>query len=315
MAVDILKERWTGKINEVTIGTGDKAIKIGGETTLPYLYFEGNIPNKPAVVLEVWDINPGEDWPELLRSAWGDVMDDPVAWAKKAQEFGADAVALRLISAHPDQKNASAEEVAKTAKAVADAIDIPLVVIGCGVEEKDGEILPVVADALSGKNCLIGCLTQENYKSIVAACIGAGHSVIASAPLDINLSKQLNILITEMNMPADRIVMDPLVGALGYGIEYAYSIMERARIGALSGDKMLAMPIISFVGQEAWKAKEAKDPDVPEWGDHATRAILWEVITCVAFLHAGSQIFIICHPESLKRFKQHIEEMSKPNTY
>lgn len=310
MAVDIIKERWNSKLNELTIGEN---LKVGGESTLPYLQFEGEIPNKPAVILEVLDINPSADWPENLVSAWGDVLGDPIAWAKKAVEFGADAVALTLMSAHPDQKNASGAEVAATAKAVAEAISVPLVILGCGVEEKDIEILPVVADALSGKNCLIGCLTPDNYKPIVAACIGGGHSVIASSPLDINLAKQLNILLTEMNLPADRIVIDPLVGALGYGIEYAYSIMERARTGALTGDKMLAMPIISFVGAEAWKAKEAKDASVEEWGDINTRAILWEVMTATSFLIAGSNMFILRHPESLKLFKAHIAEISKSN--
>ena len=308
--VDVIKERWSSKLNELTIG---ESLKIGGESTLPYLQFEGEIPNKPAVILEVLDVNPGEDWPEILTSAWGDVLSDPVAWAKKAVELGADAVALRLVSAHPDQKNASAADVAATAKAVADAISVPIVILGCGVEEKDQEILPEVASALEGKNALIGCLTPDNYKPIVAACIGAGHSVIASSPLDINLAKQLNILLTEMNLPAGRIVIDPLIGALGYGIEYAYSIMERARTGALTGDKMLAMPIISFVGQEAWKAKEAKDPDVAEWGNINTRAILWEVMTASAFLLAGSNMFVLRHPESLKLFKAHIEDISKSN--
>lgn len=310
MAVDIIKERWTSKLNELTIGQN---LKVGGESTLPYLQFEGEIPNKPAVILEVQDVNPSADWPENLVKAWGDVMNDPVAWAKKAEEFGADAVALTLMSAHPDRKNASGADVAATAKAVAEAINVPLVILGCGVEEKDMEILPAVAEALSGKNCLIGCLTPDNYKPIVAACIGGGHSVIASSPLDINLAKQLNILLTEMNLPAERIVIDPSVTALGYGIEYSYSIMERARTGALTGDKMLAMPIISIIGPEVWKAKEANAADVEGWGDLATRSILWEVMTAASFLQAGSNMFVMRHPESLKVFKAHVEEISKSN--
>lgn len=314
MAVNIVKERWTSKVAELTIGTGPNAVKVGGETTLPYLQFEGELPNKSLVALEVFDMAP-QDWPELLTSAFADVLNDPVAWAKKCVELGAGAVALRLMSAHPDWKNASGEEVAKTAKAVADAIDVPLIVIGCGVEEKDGEILPVVADALSGKACLIGCVTPENYKTITAAAIGAGHSLIASSPLDINLAKQLNILLNEMAMPLDRIAIDPLVGALGYGIEYAYSIMERARMGALTGDKMLAMPICSFVGQEAWKSKEAKDSDVAEWGPVHDRAILWEAVTASTFAVAGSSIMIMRHPEAMKLFYAWENEMMKSNAY
>lgn len=311
MAVNIIKERWTSKVSTLTIGG---SLKVGGESTLPFLQFEGEVPNKPIAVLEVFDQEPVE-WPELLKEAWAGVLNDPVAWAKKCVELGADAVALRLMSAHPDWSNASAEDVAKTAKAVADAISVPLIVLGTGVEEKDGEILPVICDALSGKNCLIGCVTPNNYKSITAAAIGGGHSLIASSPLDINLAKQLNILITEMAMPIERISSDPIVSALGYGIEYAYSIMERARIGALTGDKMLAVPITCFVGAEAWKTKEARDPDVPEWGPQADRAILWEVMTATSFAAAGGSIMVMRHPESVKRFKAYVEQLMVSNAY
>lgn len=314
MAVSIVKERWTSKVAELQIGEGPKAVKVGGESTLPYLQFEGEIPNGPVVALEVFDVEPAECSP-FVAEAFSGVMNDPVAWAKKCVEYGADMVTLRLVSAHPDNQNASPEEVAKTAKAVADAIEVPLIILGCGVDEKDQEILPVVADALTGKNCLVGCLTPDNYKPIVAACIGAGHSVIASSPLDINLAKQLNILLTEMNLPANRIVIDPNTGALGYGIEYAYSIMERARTGALTGDKMLAMPVVCFVGQEVWKVKEAKDDTVTEWGDLRTRAILWETMTATTLLGAGGSIFIMRHPDSMVAFKKHVAEISKSNAY
>jgi len=317
MAVSILKERWTSKVAELEIGTGDKAIKVGGESTLPYLKFEGDVPNKPVVALEVSDVAP-EELPELLAAPWAGVINDVVAWAKKAAEYGPDTVCLRLDSAHPDKGNRSAQEVAATAKAVADVVDLPLIILGCGVDEKDAEIMPAVAEAVAGKNCLLGCANPENYKQFVAAALGSGHSVIASSPLDINLAKQLNILMTEMNLPASRIVIDPLIGALGYGIEYAYSIMERARMGALTGDKMLAMPVICFVGQEAWKAKEAKDVESPEgqdWGKQEIRGILWEVVTSTAFLQAGGSIFVMKHPESMNKFRVHVEEISKGSSY
>ena len=312
MAVTIIKERWTSKVAEEAFGLA--GIKAGGESTLPFLQFEGEVPNRAVTALEVFDMEP-EDYPAMLKEAFAGVMNDPVAWAKKAVEYGADMVALRLMSAHPDWKGASADEVAATAKAVADAISVPLIVIGTGIEEKDGEILPVVAEKLEGKKALIGCVTANNYKSITAAANGYGHNLIASSPLDINLCKQLNILINEMGLPLDRIAFDPLVGALGYGIEYAYSIMERARIGALTGDKTLATPIVCFVGQEAWKAKEAKDPDVAEWGPQGDRAILWETTTATTFAIAGGNIFIMRHPESVKRFNAFIAEAMKSNAY
>ncbi|MCL2337718.1 MAG: acetyl-CoA decarbonylase/synthase complex subunit delta [Firmicutes bacterium] len=316
MAVTIAKEKWTSKVGEMELGAGPKAVKVGGETSLSFLHFEGEIPNRPVLALEVWDMEPTE-WPDMVKKPFEGVLADPVAWAKKSVEYGADVVALRFMSAHPDFKNAAPEECAATAKAVAEAVDVPLIIVGCGVEEKDAAVLEKVAEALNGKQCLIGCATEKNYKTITAAAMVNGHSVIASSPLDINLAKQLNILMTEMNLPANRIVIDPLVGALGYGIEYGYSIMERARMGALMGDKMLAMPVICFVGQEAWKAKEAKSPDEesPEWGAQAKRAILWEVITSTSFALAGGSIFILRHPESLKHINAHFNKMMESNAY
>ncbi len=316
MAVTIAKEKWTSKVSEMVLGTEPNTVKVGGESTLPFLHFEGEIPNRPITALEVWDLEP-TDWPDILKKPFEGVLNDPVAWAKKNVEYGADVVALRLMSAHPDYKNATPDECAATAKAVADAVNVPLIVIGCGVEDKDAEVLEKVGEALNGKNCLIGCATEKNYKTITATAMVNGHSIIASSPLDINLAKQLNILVTEMNLAANRIAIDPLVGALGYGIEYAYSIMERARLGALMGDKMLAMPVICFVGQEAWKAKEAKSPDDenPEWGAQERRAILWEVITATTFAQAGGSIFVLRHPESVKEVKKHIDKMMESNAY
>ncbi|NHM25485.1 acetyl-CoA decarbonylase/synthase complex subunit delta [Desulfofundulus sp. TPOSR] len=316
MAVTIAKERWTNKVAEVVLGTEPNIVKIGGESTLPFLHFEGEMPNRPAVALEVWDMEP-TGWPEVLASAYAGVLNDPVAWAKKCVEYGADLVCLTMVSAHPDNKNTSPEECAQVAKAVADAVNVPLIILGCGVEEKDAQVLEKVAEALSGRNFLLGCATQENYKTITAACMVHGHNIIASSPLDINLEKQLNILITEMNLAANRIVIDPSVGALGYGIEYAYSIMERTRIGALTGDKMMAMPVICLLGQEVWKTKEAKSTteEAPEWGNQERRAILWEVTTAVAFAQAGGSLFVMRHPESLKQFRAHIDKLMQSNAY
>lgn len=316
MPVNIVKEKWTSKVGEVVLGTEPNVVKVGGESTLPFLHFEGEIPHRPVLALEVWDMEP-TDWPEPVKEPFADVLSDPVAWAKKNVEYGADLVALRLVSANPDNKDTSGEQCAEIAKTVAEAVNVPLIILGCGSEEKDAEILPAVAEALSGKNFLLGPATENNYKTITAACMGHGHNIIAASPLDINLAKQLNILITEMNMSPNKIVIDPLVGALGYGIEYAYSIMERARLGALMGDKMLSMPVICTVGQEAWKTKEAKSPEeeTPEWGEQKKRAILWEVVTTVAFAQASGSIFVLRHPESVKQLKVHFEQLMKSNEY
>ncbi|MGO0123151.1 acetyl-CoA decarbonylase/synthase complex subunit delta [Desulfothermobacter acidiphilus] len=314
MSFVVAKERWRGKILEASLGTGPRQVKVGGESTLPFLHFEGEMPHPPVAALEIWDTAP-EEWPECLSCYYEGVLHDPAAWARRCVEYGADLVALRLYRTHPDRGNATPEEAAAVARAVAEAIEVPLIVLGCDVEEKDAAVLPEVANALKGKNCLLGLATQENYKTIVASCIANGHGVIATSPLDINLAKQLNILITEMNLEPERIVMDPSIGALGYGIEYAYSIIERMRTGALLGDKMLSMPVIMFVGQEAWKSKEAKTPDDPLWGEQKRRAILWEITTAIPLIHAGGHIAVLRHPEALREVKRHIELMMQPQQY
>jgi acetyl-CoA decarbonylase/synthase complex subunit delta len=316
MAVNIVKDSYKSKVVEITVGTEANAIKIGGDSTLPFLHFEGEMPNKQVLCLEVFDMVP-EGWPENLTAAYEGVMSDPVAWAKKCVEYGADMVALRLMSAHPDNSDTSPEDAAKTAKAVADAISVPMIVVGCGVEEKDAKVLEAVAEALAGKTCILGNATNENFKSITGACMVYGHSVVSQSPLDINLAKQMNILMTEMGLPNERIVMDPLSGAVGYGIEYAYSIMERARLGALMGDKMLGNPVIAYVGQETWKAKESKASaeEFPEWGEQAKRSILWEVVTACTLAQAGAAIFVLRHPESLKQLRVHFAKMMESNAY
>lgn len=313
MAITIAKERWIGRVAEVVLGSGPDAVKVGGESTLPFLYFEGEMPNRPVVALEVWDMEP-VDWPDILASAYAGVLRDPVAWAKKCVEYGADVVCLTLASAHPDNLNTSPEECARVARDVADGVNVPLIILGCGLEEKDARIMENVAAALNGRNFVLGCATPENYKAITAACMLYGHNIIASTPLDINLEKQLNILIMEMNLAANRIIIDPSVGALGYGIEYSYSIMERTRINALAGDKMLAMPTVCFVGQEVWKTREARSAagEMPEWGSQERRAVQWEVVTATSLAQAGGGLFVLRHPESLRQFRTYINNMMQP---
>jgi acetyl-CoA decarbonylase/synthase complex subunit delta len=312
MVIKMINDIWNGSIFEMVIGIGPNTVKAGGDCALPFLRGEDAQPVKPVTALEVWDVEPRE-WSDVLTGAFPGVLHDPAAWAKKCAQYGADLISLKLAGTHPDLGDASPEQAAAIAKEVAAAVEIPLIVTGCGIEEKDTLTLPVVARALSGRNVLIGSATANNYKDIAAACIEYGHNIIANSPLDINLAKQLNILISEMNLPLHRIAMDPLVGSLGYGIEYAYSIMERSRLGALNGDKMLSMPIICFAGQEAWKTKEANSPENMEWGDLKRRAVLWEAITASTLAQAGGSIFVLRHPESLKQFKVHIESMTALN--
>ena len=310
-SVDIPTEKWTGQVHQVTLGAGGrKQLTVGGETTLPYLKFDGDIPNKTAVAIEIQDIAPA-DWSPTLLSAWGDVVNDPATWAKKAVEYGAEAILLNLKSAHPDEGNTGAAEAKAAADKVLSAVDVPLIVIGPGVAEKDNEVLPAVSEAAKGQRIAMGNCEEKNYRTVVAVCIADGHIAIPNSPVDLNLAKQLNILLTDAGLPIDSILMDPTTGALGYGLEYTYSVMERLRLAGLGGDKMTAMPIINNVGADAWKQKEAKVAQgLPEaWGDMEQRGIMWEEQTAIALMQAGSDLLVLRHPQSVAKVKSAIDKL------
>jgi acetyl-CoA decarbonylase/synthase complex subunit delta len=311
MALVIPKETYSGKIYNVQIGSGAKAVTIGGGSALPFLGFEGSFPNKPAVALEVLDVAP-DDWPETLKKAVSGGSGSPAAWAKFCQAQGADVVALRLIGTHPDQQNKSPEEAAKTAAEVAGAIDIPLMILGSGHIEKDTQVLQAAAAATRGKNCAIGKAVEENYKTVAAAAMANDHKLIAMSQLDVNLAKQLNILLTQMGFDKERIIMDPMSSALGYGLEYTYSVMERIRLAALlQNDPMMQTPIVCDIGANVWKVKETMAPDaeVPEWGGLQDRALAWESVTASAMLTAGADMLIMRHPGALAKAKELIAEL------
>jgi acetyl-CoA decarbonylase/synthase complex subunit delta len=306
-----LIEKWQDKICEVVIGV-KRPIKIGGETGIYFIDGEDKCPNPPVVAMEVWDMEP-DTWPEALRSNYGKVLNDPGEWAKICvDKFSADLICLRLASTHPDLKNTSAEQAGKSLEKVMKAVSVPLIVIGSSSPEKDNEVMAHCADVAKGENCLFGITTQNNYKTLTAACLSAGHCIISEAPIDINIAKQLNILICDMQFPADKIVIHHATGALGYGLEYTYSIMERTRLAGLSGDKMLSMPMISFVGQETWRTKEAKtgDETAKEWGSSKDRGALWETATAVAYLNAGADILVMNHPKAVEETKKMIKELT-----
>jgi acetyl-CoA decarbonylase/synthase complex subunit delta len=311
MPIEIPKDKWPGSIKKVTIGataaqggTRARSITIGGQTTLPYLHFEAPTPNKPVIAIEIKSHKP-EDWSALLTEVWGEALDDPANWAKKAEESGADIIVLALTLAD------SPDDAVKIVKSVLGASGLPLIVWGPGQAEKDNELLVPVAEATKGEKLLLGICEDKNYRTIVATAMANGHLVEARTPMDVNLAKQLNILITDMGLPADRIVMDPTTGALGYGIEYGYSVMERLRLAALQGDAMTQLPMIVTPGFEAWKAKESKVGEgVPEsWGDWKSRAIHWETLTAMALVESGADVIVLRHPESMRRVKDAIGEL------
>ncbi|MDI7275132.1 MAG: acetyl-CoA decarbonylase/synthase complex subunit delta [Anaerolineae bacterium] len=317
VTVSVPKEKWTGSIREVTLGatsaeggTRSRKVTVGGETTLPFLHFEGQIPHPPVIAVEVQDRYP-EDWSPLLLEAWGDVLKSPTAWAEKAESLGADLIALSLKSASPDGGNTGADEARATVSGVLKATGLPLIVYGPGQAEKDNEVLVAAGEVAKGERVALGNCEDKNYRTIVAAALAHGHLVIARSPIDVNLSKQLNILISDMRLEMDRVLVDPTTGALGYGLEYTYSVMERLRLAALTGDSMTQQPMICTVGEEAWRAKEAKvNAGVPEaWGDWRERSVHWEVLTATALIEAGADIVVLRHPESIGFVRSTVERL------
>ncbi|MFA6011355.1 MAG: acetyl-CoA decarbonylase/synthase complex subunit delta [Desulfobacteraceae bacterium] len=310
MGFEMKKESYAGSIKEITIGKGAKAITVGGEACYPFYQFEGKMPNKPRIAMEVWDIEP-EDWPQAALAPFKDVVSDPAAWAKKCvAEFGAEMIVLQLKSTDPNDKDASPAEAAATVKKVLAAIDVPLIVWGCGNPVKDEEVLKVISQECEGSNLTLGPVEDKNHKGIGASAMGYGHTLISSSPIDVNLAKQVNILLENLGMKMDRIIVDPTTGGLGYGMEYTYSVMERLRMAALAqGDDKLQFPIINNLGNEIWKCKEAKltVEDAPLLGDPEKRGILLEAVGAVTYLISGSNILIMRHPESIKLVKAFID--------
>jgi acetyl-CoA decarbonylase/synthase complex subunit delta len=314
MAIPETKEAWAAAINRVTIGataeqggTRSRTVTVGGARCVPGLAFDGDLGEAPAVAVEVWDI-PADDWPAELAGQYGAALNSPADWARKAVEFGADLICLRLMGVHPDSGDRSAAQAAATVKEVLQAVGVPLIVWGCGVAEKDNQVLPSCTAAARGENCLFGTITEKNYRTLVAACLADGHKLIGESPLDINMAKQVNILAQDAGYPLTDLVIYPTTGALGYGFEYVYSIMERGHLAALNGDQLLRQPVLCNVGAEAWRTKEARaaDDELPGLGAAARRGPAWEGLTATSLLPAGADIVVLRHPAAIKMVKQGI---------
>ena len=303
MGLEIYKESYTGTIKEVTLGKGDNAVTIGGQACYPFYNFEGDMPHKPVIAMEVWDMEPDE-WPEAALSHFKDVLSDPAAWAKKCvDEFGAKIIVLQLKSTDPNGPDTSPEDAAATVKKVLDAIDVPLIVWGTSNIEKDEEVLKKISEETHGANLVIGPVEDKNHKGIGASAMGYGHTLISSSPIDINLAKQVNILLENLGMPLNRLIVDPTTGGLGYGLEYTYSVMERLSMAALTqGDDKLQSPMINNLANEIWKCKEAKQTvdEAPTLGDPERRGILMEAVTAVIYLLSGANVLVMRHPEAIR---------------
>lgn len=319
MPIDIPRDNWPGAVRTVTIGataadggTRTHTVAVGGEKALPFMHFEAEMPHRPVVAIEIVDRRPS-DWSPLLLDIWGEAADHPGTWAQAAEAAGADLIQLSLSLTDSTGQPATPQAAVAAVREVLAATGLPLIVTAPGQAEVDNELLVPIADATRGERLALGVCEDKNYRTIVAAAMANDHLVVARSPMDVNLAKQLNILISDMHMPLDRILMDPTTGALGYGIEYGYSAMERLRLAALQGDTMTQLPMLVTPGYEAWKTKEAKvGTDVPsEWGDWEQRAINWETVTAVTLLESGADIVVLRHPESVRRVHATIDELMR----
>ena len=313
MPFEAPKIGYSGKIKEVTLGEGDAAVTVGGETAYPFHLFEGDMPKIPRIAMEIYD-TPPDDWAEAALEPFADVINDPVAWANKCvKDYGAEMICLQLLSTDPNGLDRGADEAAAVVKKVADAIDVPLIVWGTANHEKDTEVLREVSEVCQHKKLVIGPVEEGDYKKIAAVALGYGHTVIASSPIDINLAKQLNILLGNLGLPEEQTLIDPTVSSIGYGVEYCYSVMERMRMAALTQqDEKLQLPIICNIAKETWKTKEVKIPtgDEPALGDAKKRGVLLEAMSAVVLLLAGCDIVIMRHPEAISLVREMIVELT-----
>ena len=303
---------FSGKINTVTLGTGDNAIVLGGQNVLPFYTFDAPIENAPKIGVEISDTANTWDAPGLVEFYAGcTTMAD---YAKKAETMeGADFICLNFESADPNGADRSVEDCVADAKAVAEVVTMPIVIMGCKNMEKDGKLFSAVAEALTGKNILVMSAKNEDYKTVGASvALASGQKVGAETADDINLAKQLNIMLKGLNVPAESIVMNIGTAAVGYGYEYVASTLDRIRDAALKqADADLQMPIIAPVSTDTWGVKEssASEEDEPTWGSREERGISMEISTAAANLTGGADAVIMRHPAAVATIKKFITEL------
>jgi acetyl-CoA decarbonylase/synthase complex subunit delta len=313
MAFEIPKMTYNGVIKEIPLGKEASPVIVGGETSYPFYLFEGEMPHLPKIAMEVYDAPP-EEWAQAAVEPFADVLDDPAAWAQKCvSSYGAEMIALQLASTDPNAQDNSPEHAVEVTKKVAAAIEVPLIVWGSNNLEKDADVLKAVAEGCAEETLILGPVTEGNYKAVGAASLAYHHTIAAATPIDINLAKQLNILLGNLGVPDERIMVDPTVASLGYGLEYAYSVMERDRMAALTQeDERLQFPIVCNLAKEVWKVKEAKigQEEAPLLGDPAKRGVLLEAMTALMLLLAGGDILIMRHPDAVELVRGFVNDLT-----
>lgn len=307
-------ETYPGKVVEVKLGatkgeggTRGKSIIIGGETAPPFYTFEKPMPHPPVIAVDVFDMKV--PLPKAVKMHVEDMLEDPAAWAKLAVEkFGADLLTIHLISIDPLVKDASPKEAVKTVEEVAQAVDVPLIIGGCGDPAKDADVFEAVAETFAGERFLISSITRDmNVERCAKFVKKNGHVALSFTPMDLNLARELNRRLYDF-LPKEDVVMDLTTAALGYGLDYAFTNMERARLAALMGDPELVHPMSSGT-TNAWAAREAWMEMTPEWEPSELRGPLWEVTTALTLLLAGVDLFMMMHPAAVKTLKDIVNQL------
>jgi acetyl-CoA decarbonylase/synthase, CODH/ACS complex subunit delta len=310
MTLRLQPKKWPGRLRSVSLGGGSRTpVHVGGGNGLPLHTFEAELPHRPALALEITDVDPPR-WPDAAREPWEGVLGRPAEAARRAvAEYGADLVMLSLVGTHPDRGDRTADQAVGDTRAVLGAVKVPVIVKGPGAGAKQNAVLLGVAEAFRGEGLVLHSACQDDYRTLAAAAVAYDHVLVSESPIDLNIAKQVNILLSDASVNLDRVLMDPLTGGLGYGLEYTYSVMERIRLAALGGDTMLSCPLVCLVGEEAWKAKEARTPPSAEplWGDLEQRGLFWELTTGLALLEAGAEVLVLRHPEALARLRRQLD--------
>ena len=301
-----MTEKYTGTINEVTLGKGDYV--AGGANGMPFLSFENKSKTRPMIAGEVWD--DITDYPQIAADMFSGRQKDPVEWATMWKEIGADMICLRLVSTDPGKKNTSAKDAAALVQRISDKTNLPIMVCGSGSVEKDIEVLTEVCTSVKDTRLIISKVDECEYKKLAAAAMANKHVILGFSNLDVNLAKQMNILLKDYGMENKDIVMDPLMAALGMGLDYSYSVNERIRNGALYGDKMLQTPMVCDC-TGSWDVGDATGEDDGTMGDVTFRATWWEVITAVAAMVSGADILVIRGAPAADMVKVYASELTE----
>ena len=301
-----VNEKYTGTINEVTLGKGDYV--AGGANGMPFLSFENKSKTRPMIAGEVWD--DITDFPQVAADMFSGRCKDPVEWATMWKELGADMICLRLISTDPGKKNTSPQEAARLVQTISDKTNLPMMVCGSGSVEKDIEVLTEVCNSVKGTRLIISKVDECEYKKLAAAAMANNHIILGFSNLDVNLAKQMNILLRDYGLEGKDIVMDPLMAPLGMGLDYSYSVNERIRMGAMFGDRMLQVPMVCDC-TASWDVGDATNEDDGTIGDVTFRATWWEVITATAAMVSGADVLIIRGAPAADMVKVYASELTE----